>query len=147
MAFLLVIAVSLVVVYGMFKLADHVFVEKPKTPRKWTAEEIAFHEGPDIMGTGHGARRRKDASPEDVARLEELSADLKDEDVQKYLNKVRDEVGRKDLRYDPLAIDEDVCTFRPARPPSTCIVCGDPMKQEGIVETCDCCQRGYLPRS
>jgi hypothetical protein len=54
---------------------------------------------------------------------------------------------KQDLRYNPLSTDDDICMPVRPRPPSLCLVCGDPMKQEQGVETCDCAQRGYQPRS
>lgn len=168
-----IVAVSLVVVYGMLKLADKVFLDKPKAepevtfehvpegfrikPRKWTDEEIAFHEGPDVMGTGHGARRRKDKVD---LRYDPLAVDegfcchgpvkigppgddvpaVTEEQAEEYLNRLRAEIRASGKRYDPLK-DEWV-------PTTKCLVCGDPMKREANgIETCDCPGRGYQPRS
>lgn len=111
-----VIAVSLVVVFGMLKLADKAFRDpKPK---------VDLHYDPLAVDT-------------DVNIPPGVTGEARD--------RMHEALTKQDLRYNPLSTDEDICM--PVRPPSKCLVCGDPMKREQGVETCDCPQRGYQPRS
>jgi hypothetical protein len=118
----LIIMVALAITYGVMKLADKVFLDKPipepegrgykRPPWIHNADpdaKVDLRYNPLAIEDDIWVPIRKTASSEDVEKLEELSASM--------------------------------------RPPSLCVVCGDPMKREGVVETCDCPLRGYEPRS